>query len=410
MKLLDFKWLMPALNDYFTFYGGGKGGSAPPPPDYTGAANATAAGNLEAARASSAANRVNQITPYGTLTYTQQPTQTLNAKNYQTALDDYQTKLAQYNSLSSDQQANYTKPTAPQYADFMAYNPDAGWVATQTLSPDQQKIAEQTSALSSGLLGSAQSGLNYANQVLSQPGVDTSKLAQVGINPGQSYQDAMMARLAPQIDRENSQFEQQMANRGIAQGTDAYNTAKTLLAQNQNDRLNQATVQGFNTGLAANQQGFQQQAYNQMQPINVINALRTGSQVQNPNFAAVPSQSTTAGPDLLGATNAGYQNQLANYNAQQAQAGGFMSGLMNLGGSLGSAYLMRPSDIRLKKNIKKIGKLHDGINIYSFNYINRKDLPKGEQIGVMAQEVEKVIPEAVVTMADGYKAVNYALI
>ena len=43
MKLLDFKWLMPALGDYFTFYGGGKG-SAPPAPDYTGAAQATAAG------------------------------------------------------------------------------------------------------------------------------------------------------------------------------------------------------------------------------------------------------------------------------------------------------------------------------------------------------------------------------
>jgi len=334
MKLLDFKWLMPAIGDYFTFYGGGgKGGSAPPPPDYTGAANATAAGNLEAARASAAANRVNQVTPYGTLTYTQQPTQTLNAKNYQTALDDYQTNLARYNALSPSQQASYTKPTAPNYSDFMAYNPDAGWLATQTLSPEQQKIAEQTSALSSGLLGSAQSGLNYANQVLSQPGVDTSKLPSTGFNPGQSYQDAMMARLAPQIDRENSQFEQQMANRGIGQGTDAYNQAKTLLAQNQNDRLNQATVQGLNAGLSANQQGFQQQAYNQMQPINVINALRTGSQVQNPNFANVPNQATTAGPDLLGATNAQYQNQLSAYNAQQAAGGGFLGGLMSLGGS-----------------------------------------------------------------------------
>ena len=35
---------------------------APPPPDYVGAAKETAAGNLEAARATAAANRVNQIT------------------------------------------------------------------------------------------------------------------------------------------------------------------------------------------------------------------------------------------------------------------------------------------------------------------------------------------------------------
>ena len=364
MKLFDFKWMLPALGDYFTFYGGGKG-SAPAAPDYTAAAQATAAGNLEAARATAAANRTNQITPYGNLTYTANP-----------GTDPYGNTL---------------------------------YTATQTLSPDQQKIADQTSALSSGLLGSAQSGLNYANQVLSQPGVDTSQLAQTGINPGQSYQDAMMSRLAPQIDRENAQLEQQLANRGIAAGTDAYNQAKQLQAQQHNDLLNSATVQGMNTGLAANQQGFQQQAYNQMQPINVINALRTGSQVTNPQFANTPQQANTAGPDLLGAANASYQNQLNAYNAQQAQSGGFLGGLMNLGGTLGSAAI-KSSDRKLKTDIKRIGTHDLGIGIYTYHYKDGHDLPKELQVGVMADEVETIMPEAVITMADGYKAVNYALI
>ena len=298
MKLFDFKWMLPALGDYFTFYGGGKG-SAPPAPDYVGAAQQTAAGNLEAARATAAANRTNQITPYGNLTYTANP-----------GTDPYGNTL---------------------------------YTATQTLAPDQQKLLNQTTALNTGLLGTAQSGLDYANQVLSQPGVDTSKLPSTGFDPGQSYQDAIMARLSPQIDRENAQLEQQLANRGIAAGTDAYNQAKQLQAQNQNDRLNSAVVQGMNTGLAANQQGFQQQAYNQMQPINVINALRTGSQVQNPSFVNTPQQANTAGADILGATNAQYQNQLNAYNAQQAQSGGFLGGLMNLGGTLGSAFIRGPA-------------------------------------------------------------------
>jgi hypothetical protein len=364
MKLLDFKWFMPALNDYFTFYGGGKGGSAPPAPDYTGAAQATAAGNLEAARATAAANRTNQITPYGNLTYTANP-----------GTDPYGNTL---------------------------------YTATQTLAPDQQKLLNQTTALNTGLLGTAQSGLDYANKVLSTPGVDTSKLAQIGINPGQSYQDAIMARLSPQIERESAQLEQQLANRGIAAGTDAYNQAKQLQAQNQNDRLNSAVVQGMNTGLAANQQGFQQQAYNQMQPINVINALRTGTQVANPQFANTPQQATTAGPDLLGATNAQYQNQLNAYNAQQASSGGFLGGLMNLGGTLGSAYIK--SDRKLKKDIKRIGTHDLGIGIYTYHYKDGHNLPKELQVGVMADEVETIMPEAVITMADGYKAVNYALI
>ena len=365
MKLFDFKWMLPALGDYFTFYGGGKG-SAPAAPDYTGAANATAAGNLEAARATAAANRTNQITPYGNLTYTANP-----------GTDPYGNTL---------------------------------YTATQTLAPAQQDILNSTNTLNQGLMDTANTGLNYANTILSQPGVDTSKLPSTGFDPGQSYQDAMMSRLAPQIDRENAQLEQQLANRGIAAGTDAYNQAKTLQAQNQNDRLNSATVQGMNTGLAANQQGFQQQAYNQMQPINVINALRTGSQVTNPQFANTPQQANTAGPDLLGATNAQYQNQLSAYNANQAANSGFLGGLMSLGGSALMAPTGTFSDERLKTDIKQIGTHKLGIGIYTFKYKKGHHLPEGTQVGVMAQEVEKVIPEAVTIAENGYKLVNYGMI
>jgi hypothetical protein len=259
---------------YRSIYNGGKG-STPPAPDYVGAAQQTAQGNLEAARAAAAANRVNQYTPYGNLTYSH---------------------------TGSD--------------------PDNGWSATQTLSPDQQKILDQTNQLNFGLMDTANTGLQYANDVLSKPGVDTSKLPSVGIDPGQTYQDAMMARLQPQIDQQNSQFEQRMANQGIAPGTEAYENAKRSLSQQQNDLMNSATVQGFNTGLAAQQNAFQQESYNQMQPINVINALRTGSQVQNPNFVNVPQQATTAGPDLLGAASqqGNYAQGVANANTASSNA------------------------------------------------------------------------------------------
>jgi hypothetical protein len=111
-----------------------------------------------------------------------------------------------------------------------------------------------------------------------------------------------------------------------------------------------------------------------------------------------------AGADILGATQQGYNAQLANVNAQNAASGNFMSGLMGLGG----AYLM--SDINLKENIEKIGSLDNGLNVYSYDYKDGYDLPKGRQIGVMAQEVEKVIPEAVAVMPNGFKAVNYAML
>ena len=70
------------------------------------------------------------------------------------------------------------------------------------------------------------------------------------------------------------------------------------------------------------------------------------------------------------------------------------------------------SDISIKENIQKIGSLKNGINLYKFEYKDQyKDTwGHGQQIGVMAQEVEKVIPEAVSTHKDGYKLVNYSMV
>lgn len=338
----------------------GKDSPSPPAtPDYVGAANATAAGNKEAAIAASEANRVNQYTPNGNLIYQQTGT---------------------------------------------SANGNPLWSATTTYSPAQQAIFDQQTKLNAGLMGTANTGLNYANDVLSHPGVDTSKLAQVGINPGQSYQDAMMSRLQPQIDRENQQSDAQLANQGIMQGSEAYNNAKRLLGQQHNDLLNNATVQGFNTGLSANQQGFQQQAYNQMQPINVINALRTGSQVQSPTFQNVPQQQTTTGPNLLGAAQAQYQGDLNSYNAQMGAQNNMTQGLFGVAGQVAGAlpWGTMLSDRRLKSDIVKIGEHKAGIGIYSYTIGGRK------QIGVMADEVERVLPSAVIVGADGFKRVDYS--
>jgi hypothetical protein len=336
---------------------GYNGKSSPPPaPDYIGAAKETAAGNLEAARATAAANRVNQITPYGNLTY----------------------NIGGKDSFGNDM-----------------------YTATQTLTPAQQRILEQNQGLSSGLLTTAQQGLDYAGGLLSKPGVDLSQLPQIGINPGETYSDAIMRRLAPQIAQESQASDAALANQGIAQGTQAYENAKRQLAMSQNDRQLGAITSGMNVGMGANQQAFNQQAYNQMQPINVINALRTGSQVQNPTYASVPQQANVGGADILGATSAGYNAELARTNAENAASGGFMSGLMGLGGAAITKY----SDRRLKTNIEKIGKMANGLAVYAYDYI------WGEHdIGVMADEVEKVMPEAVITMPNGFKAVNYSLL
>lgn len=73
------------------------------------------------------------------------------------------------------------------------------------------------------------------------------------------------------------------------------------------------------------------------------------------------------------------------------------------GGKLGTGFGDMFSDIRLKKNIKQIGTRSDGLNVYEFEYI----WGGGRQVGLMAQEVQGVYPDAV-SESGGYLMVNYS--
>ena len=415
--------------------------SPPPAPDYTGAAQATAAGNLDAARAAAAANRVNQVTPYGNLDYA---------------------------VTGSDP---YGNPT---------------WTATTNLSDVGRQLLGTQNAASLGLgqtinaqLGNVQNTMGQGFNPQTAP--ITTNIGQANVNPltGQAnlqtqtdYAGGMagwdkanqllMQRLQPQMDIQQKNLDAQLANQGVVQGTEAYNRAKMGLGMQQNDLLNQAQLTGlnagntlFNQGLqgaqfgnAAQQQGYQnsqaqqqannaiaqqqfgnqltnanlgnaaqQQQYNQAMtnynmPLNTLSALRTGAQVQNPTFINAPQQATTAGADLLGAATAqGNYNTAAN-NAATAAQSSLTGGLMNLGGTLGAVSLM--SDIRTKENIEPIGVAQNGLTVYRYEYKNefkdRELAGHGVHYGYMAQEVEQVYPYAVRTLDDGYKVVDYGLL
>jgi hypothetical protein len=349
------------------FLGLGPAPSAPAAPDYTGAAQQTAQGNLEAARAASAANRVNQVTPYGNLDYSQSGT---------------------------DQ---YGNPT---------------WTATTTLSDVGQQLLNNQNQASLGLGGTINSALGRVQSTMGQQ--FNPNLPQVGINAGQNYQDAAMQRLAPQLSQQRELLTNQLANSGIPVGSEAYNRAQMNQAQKENDLLAANTTQGFNTGLAANQQAYNQAMTNYNLPLNTLSALRSGSQVQNPTFQNVPQQATTAGADVLGATTAAGNYNLASSNASNAAQAGFNSGLMGLGGTLGGASVLKYSDIRAKENITPIGVANNGLTVYKFEYKPEfKDhelAGHGVHYGYMAQEVEQVFPYAIRILDDGYKVVDYGML
>jgi len=65
------------------------------------------------------------------------------------------------------------------------------------------------------------------------------------------------------------------------------------------------------------------------------------------------------------------------------------------------------SDRRLKSDIVLIGLLPSGLNLYRFRY---KFDPAELRFGVMADEVEKLLPEAVIARDDGMKLVDYTML
>jgi hypothetical protein len=70
------------------------------------------------------------------------------------------------------------------------------------------------------------------------------------------------------------------------------------------------------------------------------------------------------------------------------------------------------SDPCAKENIIRIGTHPLGIGLYLFDYKAefQEQWGYGRQFGVMADEVEAVLPEAVCEHADGYRMVDYAML
>ncbi len=346
------------------FLGLGPAPSAPAAPDYSAAAQQTAQGNIDAARLAVAANRVNQYTPYGSLEYTMQG------------------------------EDKYGNPM---------------WAATQKFSPEQQRLLDIQNQLSYGVGQLGTKGLDYVRQQLENP-FDVSQLPSIGINPSETYSDAIMRRLEPQMQQGRERLEQQLANQGIQIGSEAYDRAIRNFDQRQNDLLLGAQTQGLQAGLSARQQQLGELAYRRNEPLNVLSALRTGSQVTSPTYVNSAQQATTSGPDLLGAAGMQYNAQMGDFNARQAAQANLNQGLFGLGG----AGIMAMCDPRTKENVKAVGVLENGLTLYSFEYKDefkdREYAGHGVHVGVMADEVEQVYPYAVKTLDDGYKVVDYGLI
>ena len=208
-------------------------------------------------------------------------------------------------------------------------------------------------------------------------------------------------QLDPELKSQRENLARQLANQGIPIGSAAYNSEMNRLERSQGDQLNalslQSQLQGIQTAEAQRQARF-----------NEISSLLGRSQVGSGiNFGE--TQGRYQGLDLIGIQQANLNRQTQEtINRNQANATKTAAKWQAAGSALGgiaSAF----SDILLKTNIKFENKIINNLPIYSFEYKNNK-YGIGRFEGVMAQDVEKIYPEAVNISFEGYKMVNYSKI
>jgi len=315
-------------------------GDAPEAPDPKETAAAQAAMNKETAVTQHGLNSTNQVTPWGNLTYSQNGT-----------WEDGTPRFTATTSLSPEQQELYNLSTTTQ----------------RTLG----NIGVEQSDKIRQLLGT--------NVDLSNEAVE-GRLMELGTK-----------RLNPVLQEREGQMRQDLLNRGIREGTPAFEAEMRRFNESRNDAFNQLVLQGRG-------QSIQELLTARNQPINEITALLSGSQVQSPQFTNTPN-TPVSGVDYAGMVQNNYAQEMAGHNA-------FLGGLAGLGGAAmgAGAKMWAASDRRLKQDIKRVG-THDetGVPIYTYRY-------KGGDVtmmGVMADELEAVVPEAVREVG-GYKVVNYA--
>lgn len=425
---------------------GGKG-SAPPPPDYVGAAQLQGELSKETLNMQNFANRPTQNTPFGTVSYSTDATtdpatgqkvtawtqNTTLAPGLQDALDD---QIA-IQAGRSDLAGSFMDRVRQEYGQPFDYSN----MPQLTTANQPNSLQTNTTDYAPGLA----TGFNFG-----------APLPQIDSGYRDTVANTLMERMQPVHERQQSQLETQLANQGFVQGSEAYKRALDELQQrqagerfnalnsageeaqrlfnmqmqtaqtgyNQNmgaaqfqnqalgqasaldlarmNAMNQAQAQQFglnqqyaNQMNQARQQAIAEQAQRRGMSLNEMNALLSGQQVAMPQMPSFTQSGRAETPNILGATQMGYDAALGQYNANQA---GF-NNLLNAGVSLGSAFMF--SDRRLKSNIKRVGTHAIGVGIYDYTMMGF------QQRGVIAQEVQKVRPDLVKRHASGFLMVNY---
>lgn len=235
--------------------------------------------------------------------------------NYDTA--QQQQMMNQTNQVTPDGSLTYSQTGSRTYVDAFGRTREIPtYTATTELSDVNQGIYDASKQAQTNMANTASSLSANAQQALSDPmklgnEATEARLYELGSK-----------RLDPQFAQQEEAMRARLANAGIQAGSDAWNREMASFNYGRNDAYN-------NLLLSGRQLANQEMMAERNQPLNELNALLTGSQVSSPNFINTP-QTSMAGVDYAGLVNQQYQ-------AEQQAYGSMMGGLFGLGGTAASA-------------------------------------------------------------------------
>lgn len=288
------------------------------------------------------------------------------------AAPDYEKLIAQ------QAQVNRVNQVSP-FGNITYSGPDKS-TQTVTLSPEMQRI-----------FGGA-TGMANERMRIDAPAYDRTLSAE-------KLEDAIYGRemrlLDPQLQQRERALRQNLADRGLVEGSEAYTDALNM-------ELDQANRARSDVALAAVLGG--RDAFNQERNY-ALNRDQVQGQTDQIDFGQLASLlgATPNAPvnpvDVTGSAGLNLQGQMAGYQGkiqQQQNKKGFLGDVLTAGAGLAAL-----SDVRLKQNIRFVER-RGGVNWYAWDW---KD-GSGSEFGVLAQEIVLSHPHAV-GIRDGYLTVNY---
>jgi len=311
--------------------------------------------------------------------------------------------LARYNAVNANAQ-NVAQTPFQQYST----NPNA-FVAP--LNEQQQAGVSNINQYA----GAAQPAYSAAMQGTAQAyGGLTPQGFQQGVagymNP---FVNQAMGATAAQLQNVNQQQQQQLLGNTIQQGAfggDRGNIAQAALMNQQNLALGNTLSNMASQGYQNAAQNYLAGTAQQGALANQLGNLGTGAQTAGLAGAQAQIGAGTLGQQTQQAGLTALYNQFLQQQAYPFQTAQFLANIAEgtgaLSGSTTTTTQPMPffSDRRLKEDIKRIGETDEGLPIYKFKY--KGDPSEQTHVGFMADEVEKIHPEAV-GESHGYKTVDY---